>query len=224
MKNDELDPLREHAAGYGIELSEQQLGQMGSYLNELVLWNRHVNLTGVGTSDRMVIELFLDSLMPAPHIPQQGRVLDVGSGAGFPGLPLKIYCPEFDLDLLEAKSKKVSFLKHVIRVLELGSTKVIKGRIEKGVEELHPDGYTIVTARALAPLFRTLEWCAPFLSSGGLMVCFVGAQVKQALDESRLVMERQKIDLFKRIPYVLPGKTSERNVLIFRRKAAAIPA
>lgn len=178
-----------------------------------------MNLTGLATRERMVIELFLDSLIPAPHIPEEGRVLDVGSGAGFPGLPLKIYRPEFELYLLEAKSKKVSFLKHVIRVLGLSSTVIIKGRIEKDVENLHPDGYTIITARAVAPLFQTLAWCAPFLSQDGLLVCFMGSRVQQALDESRQIMERQGIHLHKRIPYLLPGKKSERNVLIFRKEA-----
>lgn len=219
MQNDELHFLRERASEYGLNLSEHQLRLFRSYLNELVLWNRHMNLTGLATRERMVIELFLDSLIPAPYVPEEGRVLDVGSGAGFPGLPLKIYRPKFDLYLLEAKSKKVSFLKHVIRLLGLSSAVIIKGRIEKDVENLHPDGYTIITARAVAPLFQTLAWCPPFLSRDGLLVCFLGSRVQQALDESRQIMERQGIKLHKRIPYFLPGKKAERNVLIFRKEA-----
>jgi 16S rRNA (guanine527-N7)-methyltransferase len=218
LQHDELHFLREHASEYGIHLSEQQLGLFGSYLNELVLWNRHVNLTGVSTRERMIIELFLDSLIPAPHIPEEGRVLDVGSGAGFPGLPLKIYRPGLDLSLLEAKSKRVSFLKHVIRLLGLSSTKTIKGRIEKDMENLHPDGYTMITARAVAPLFQTMAWCAPFLKPDGLLVCFLGSGVQQALDKSGQIMERQGVYVYERIPYFLPGKKSERNVLIFRKE------
>jgi 16S rRNA (guanine527-N7)-methyltransferase len=219
LQHDELHFLGEHASEFGINLSEQQLRLLGSYLNELVLWNRHVNLTGVSTRERMVIELFLDSLIPAPHIPEEGRVLDVGSGAGFPGLPLKIYRPSFDLCLLEAKSKRVSFLKHVIRLLGLSSTKTIKGRIQKDLENLHPDGYTMITARAVAPLFQTLAWCVPFLKPDGLLVCFQGSRAQQALDESGQIIERQGVQLYKRIPYFLPGKKSERNILIFRKEA-----
>jgi len=167
----------------------------------------------------MIIELFLDSLIPSPFLPREGRMLDVGSGAGFPGLPLKIYRPHLRTHLLEANSKKVNFLKQVIRLLRLDEIEVIKGRIEKKGHNLHPTHYHLITARALAGLHQTIAWCSPFLLPGGLLLTFLGSRVKEALKQSARVMEEHSIMLHKTIPYLLPGKRSRRNILIFKKKA-----
>jgi 16S rRNA (guanine527-N7)-methyltransferase len=181
LYEDEIRALRRKSLGYGIELSEDQLSLFQIYLDELCVWNRRMNLTGLSHRERMVFELFLDSLIPAPHLVGTGRLLDVGSGAGFPGIPLKICKPRLKAHLLEANSKKVSFLKQVIRLLNLDETEVIRGRIEKDGGSLHPDGYHLITARALAPLGRTIAWCAPLLTPGALLVSFMGGGVKDEL-------------------------------------------
>jgi 16S rRNA (guanine527-N7)-methyltransferase len=215
----ETRDLRDKAVDYGIELSEERLNLFQIYLDELWDWNQRINLTGVRTRERMVFELFLDSLIPAPFVPERGRMLDVGSGAGFPGLPLKIYRPQMEAHLLEASSKKVSFLRHLIRLLRLEQTEVLKGRIERDGDILHPEGYDLITARALAPLGRTIGWCAPFLSSGGLLVGFSGERVEADLGKSAQVMEKRSLVVHQLIPYLLPGKGSKRYAIIFKRRA-----
>jgi len=107
LNRDEIKLLGDKALDYGIELSWQQLELFHVYLEELWDWNQRINLTGLSTREKIVIELFLDSLIPAPFLPKKGRMLDVGSGAGIPGLPLKIYTPQLKTHLLEANSKKV---------------------------------------------------------------------------------------------------------------------
>ena len=219
MGEDEIKTLWGKAHDFGIELSQHQLDLFSIYLDELWDWNQRMNLTGLTSRKKMVIELFLDSLIPAPFLPVKGKMLDVGTGAGFPGVPLKIQMPRLETHLLEANSKKVSFLKHVIRLLRLNHIEVIRGRIEKDGGNLYPAGYQIVTARAVAGLLKTVEWCAPFLEPGGLLVSFLGRDAGEDLNIIRQIMEKQRLVLHEVIPYVLPGKKFKRNTLIFKKEA-----
>lgn len=219
MIEHEIRVLGEKSLDYGIELTEDQLSLFQIYLDELWAWNRRMNLTGLSQRERIVFELFLDSLIPVPHLADTGRALDVGSGAGFPGIPLKICKPGLRTHLLEANSKKVSFLKQVIRLLKLHETEVIRGRIEKERDALHPGGYHLITARALAPLAQNVAWCAPLLSDGGVLVSFLGGHADDEVKENRQVIEDLDLSIYKRIPYRLPGGKSERTTIIFQKKA-----
>ena len=225
LNQHDLRILYDHALSYGLRLSQQQLHLFQIYLRELWDWNKRINLTGISTRDGMILELFLDSLIPAPFLPVEGRMLDVGSGAGFPGIPLKIYHPRLQTVLLEPNSKKVSFLKQVIRALTLEDIEVIKGRFEKRGPNLQSEGrdlsqtkYHLITARALAGMDQIIKWCAPFLLPGGVLITFLGSHIKSALNESEKVREKHSLILCKTIPYRLPGKQSERNTLIFKRE------
>ena len=220
MYGDEIRVLREKSLDYGIALSEEQLGLFQIYLDELCVWNRRMNLTGLSDRERMVFELFLDSLVPTPHLAETGRLLDVGSGAGFPGIPLKICKPQLDAHLLEASAKKVSFLKQVVRLLRLEKTEVIRGRIEKDRGILHPDGYQLITARALAPMGTTIMWCAPLLRAGSFLVSFMGGRFEDELQENRQVMKEHGLSIYEKISYTLPGRASERATIIFEKKAS----
>ena len=220
MYKDEILVLREKSLDYGVELSEDQLGLFQIYLDELWAWNRRMNLIGLSHRERMVFELFLDSIVPVPHLMETGRLLDAGSGAGFPGIPLKICKPRLNAHLLEANAKKVSFLKQVIRLLNLDETEVIRGRIEKDVDRLHPDRYHLITARALAPVGRTIAWCAPLLRPGGLLVSFMGGRSEDELKENRQLTKEHGLSIYKRIPYALPGRESERTTIIFEKEAS----
>lgn len=213
-----MELLYYKALDYGIELSEHQTNLFRIYLDELWTWNQRMNLTGLSTREGMMIELFLDSLIPAPFLPEKGSMLDVGSGAGFPGVPLKIYNPQLKIHLLETNSKKVSFLKQVIRLLGLNEIEVIKGRIEKDGSKLHPGGYQLITARALARLSQIILWCAPLLSQKGLLVCFLGRRAHDELEETRRIMEEQEVVLHRVIPYLLPGKTSKRHTVMLKKE------
>ncbi len=217
MGGNEIQLLYNSALDYGVELSQDQLNLFRIYLDELWDWNQRMNLTGLSTRERMTVELFLDSLIPVPFLPERGRMLDVGSGAGFPGVPLKIYSPQLKTHLLEATSKKVSFLKRVVRLLRLNEIEVIKGRVEKDGSRLHGGGYQLITARALARLGQTILWCVPFLSSGGLLVGFLGRRAHDEIEESRKIMEQHHMILHNVIPYVLPGKKSRRHTVILKK-------
>jgi len=177
-----------------------------------------MNLTGLTSRQKIIQDLLFDSLIPSTFLPETGRLLDVGSGAGFPGIPLKICKPSLTTHLMEANSKKVSFLKQVIRLTKLRRIDVIRGRIEKDGSRLHPEGYHIITARALAHLPQALKWCAPHLISGGMIINFQGSRFDNVLEESSDVIKKHCLILDKSIPYSLPGKDSQRHLLIFIKR------
>lgn len=215
----ELVLLRDAALDRGTVLSDEQLELFRIYLDELMDWNRHINLTGLRHRERVVVELFLDSLMPVPYLPEKGRLLDVGSGAGLPGLPFKICRPGLEADLLEPYSKKVSFLKHVIRLMKLDGTAVIRGRIEKDGVRCDPHGYDVVTARALSELAQIIKWCTPLLKVRGKLVGFLGRKGDETLRRDRQTMQEYSLEPIQMIRYLLPGKRSERTAVILEKTA-----
>jgi 16S rRNA (guanine527-N7)-methyltransferase len=200
-------------------LSNHQLDLFRIYVEELCSWSRKFNLTGLEDRKRMVIELFLDSLIPSPFLPGEGNLLDVGSGAGLPGLPLKIHCPLRNTFLLEPNSKKVSFLRHVIRLIKLGGVETIKSRVEHLPKEPR---YDMVTARALAEYGKTLDGCAPLVNPGGLLVLYLGASAKENLKESERSVADHHLRVAKMLSYALPGKRSERHTVIFEKEPWAV--
>ena len=218
--NRELIALRDGAEDRGTALSEQELTLFRIYLDELMDWNRHINLTGLRHRERVVVELFLDSLMAVPYLPEKGRLLDVGSGAGIPGVPIKICRPGLGVDLLEPYSKKVNFLKHVIRLLKLDGVEVIRGRVEKDPSRLDPEGYDVIASRALADLAQIIKWCVPYLKLHGKLVGFLGRNAEASLERDRQMMSEYCLEPTQIIRYLLPGKRSERTTVILERTAS----
>ena len=217
MQKQEYDLLRSCARDYGATLTTPQIDLLDIYLHELWEWNEKINLTGLNSRERILKELLIDSLIPSPYLPEEGNLLDVGSGAGFPAIPLKILSPGLKMHLMEARSKRVSFLKQVTRITNLDDIEIIRGRIEKDKALLRSEGYDIITARALADLPRTLTWCAPHLKTGGLILTFKGSQVEKVLKEGSDVIHAHGLVLYKTVPYRLPGNDAIRHLLIFRK-------
>lgn len=217
MDEKEKRLLSEKALDFGIDLSQRHLDLFGAYMDELLEWNRRINLTGLSERKRIIIELFLDSLIPTPFIPEKGRMLDVGSGAGFPGIVIKVCRPHLKTCLMEANSRKTSFLKQVVRLLKLSDIDVVNGRIESDKDKLHPDGYHFITARALAGPDRIITWCSPFLCSGGLLITFLGSGAVDELEKCGIALETNFLVVDRLIPYSLPGMRSGRTLALLRK-------
>ena len=167
----------------GLELSTTQLGQFESYFHELETWNQKTNLTAITDYEGVQTKHFLDSLTIAPALPCPTppglKMLDLGTGAGFPGLPLKILYPEIKLTLLEATGKKVTFLRHIISTLELAGVTVIAGRAEETAQvPEYRERFDIVVSRAVAELPALLELALPFCSLGGRVIAQKKGDIK----------------------------------------------
>ena len=219
MKIEDRQLLEEGAHEFGVKLSEKQLHLFALFLEGLWSWNRRMNLTGISEKREMIIKLLLDPLVALPYLSSGGTVLDIGSGAGIPGLPLKIGRPEFEVHLLESKAKKVSFLRDMIRKLGLKGIEAYKGRAEKRADLptlFH--FYDIVTARALAPLKKTISICSPYLEAGSLLVTFKGSRIDQEIEDSERLMEELNFRTSKIIPYNLPETEGKRYLLILKKE------
>lgn len=148
---------------------ESAVGQFLRLRQELLDWNTRVNLTAITDPTEVLLKHFLDSLsLLEIYSPQQARVLDIGAGAGFPGLPLKLARPQWQIVLLEATGKKVAFQRHIIEVLGLRSVEAVHGRAEELAHQAkYRARFDLVTARAVAALPILLEYAAPFCRPGG---------------------------------------------------------
>jgi len=180
-------------------------------------WNSKMNLVGIAEPKRIIIELFLDSLVAVPHIPAEGGMLDVGSGAGFPALVIKLLVPDIRLSLVEANAKKANFLKHMVRLLKLYDTEVINKRIESIGDNISTEGFDVISARALAHLDRIINWCARFLAANGRLLYFSGGGVDENLRKCSDVMSNNNLVLDKLAPYHLPGMKCGRTIIMLKK-------
>jgi 16S rRNA (guanine527-N7)-methyltransferase len=182
--NQDMLTLREGARLLGIELSDEQLNLFDLYQSELLRWNAKTNLISEKTAREIVTRHFLDSLSAAKFILfPNARMVDIGCGAGFPGIPLKIALPSIQLYLLETNRKKVSFLKHIIRSLNLDQTQTLHDRTENIVQtDTWKEKFDIVISRASLKLPDLLPLGNYFLVPEGLLITLKGQDVADELD------------------------------------------
>lgn len=218
-----VDLLSSTAASWGLALDRRQLDQFAAYTDELRRWNERVNLTAITTEPEIAARHFLDSLRCALSWGEEPRrLIDVGAGAGFPGLPLKILRPELRLALVESVEKKAAFLRHMVAVLGLSGVEVAVARAETiGHAEAHREHYDVAVARAVAELRVLAEYCLPLCRVGGRFLAPKGAQVEpelQAAQEAIAVLGG-RIGAVEQVE--LPGV--ERRTLVVVEKIAPTP-
>ncbi len=218
-----MQPLADHARAFGIELSAAQLETFETYYLELVAWNARVNLTSIIEHDQVIVKHFLDSLSVARVLPDDANtLLDIGAGAGFPGLPLKIVLPHLRVTLLEAVGKKVAFLDHVIAQLNLRDIFAIHARAEDLARDLrHREQYDVVVARAVADLPILLEYAMPFARVGGVFIAQKGIAVEEEIARAARALKVLGGHVCEIAPVQLPGL--EPRHLIVVAKTASTP-
>jgi 16S rRNA (guanine527-N7)-methyltransferase len=209
----------------GLELNEEHLRAFEIYYRELVAWNKKFNLTAITDYDQVQIKHFLDSLtcllvVRSPRSEVQGRAIDIGAGAGFPGLPLKIVCPGLQLTLLEATGKKVGFLEHIVSRLGLAGVEVIKGRAEElGRDAAHREGYDLALARAVAELPVLVEYALPFCRLGGLFVAQKGPEGNAEARAAEEVIATLGGALRRVVHLELPNLAEPRSLVVIEKIA-----
>lgn len=185
-----MNKLIKGAEKLGLKLTPEQLEMFEVYYGELVEWNNRINLTSVTGYEEVQITHFLDSLtvmkgFPAKKTEKRLRIIDAGSGAGFPGIPLRIVLPEIRLFLLEATAKKAEFLRHITSELELDNVEIVRGRAEEVAHnEAYRESFEIVVSRALAPLNVLVELTLPFCVIGGRLIAQKKGDISREIDQA----------------------------------------
>ena len=184
-----MEILARGAEELGIRLTEVQLDQFQTYYETLANWNRRINLTRITGLEEVQIKHFLDSLTVVLAAPLQSddtrRVIDVGAGAGFPGLPLKLAFPETELTLVESVGKKAGFLKEVVAVLGLEGAEVHTGRAETLAHDASlRENFDVVLARGLARLPVLAEYTLPFCRVGGMVVALKHGAIAEEIEQA----------------------------------------
>lgn len=184
---DTIKFLQECANQIGIDLTDKQLAQFQTYYEMLVETNKVMNLTAITQKDEVIIKHFLDSIAVIAYMDlNHKKVLDVGTGAGFPGIPIKIVCPDAEVVLLDSLNKRVNFLNEVTTALELDGITAIHGRAEDMArEKAHRGQYDVVVSRAVANLATLSEYDIPFLKISGCFISYKSGNIDDEVKDSK---------------------------------------
>lgn len=210
----------------GITLSAEQLKQFDLYYEELVSWNEKMNLTGITEREQVYTKHFYDSISLAffLNMDEIKNLADIGSGAGFPGIPLKICFPHLKLTIVDSLNKRISFLQHICTTLKLTDVQLIHGRAEDIARQYtHRDAYDLVTARAVARQSLLNEFCLPFTRKDGVFAAMKGSDPSEELAEAKYSLKELRAELSKVESFSLPVEESARHIVLIR-KTGATPA
>ena len=222
-----MQKLAQHAQElFGLYLNENQLSSLAIYERELLIWNKKFNLTAIRDVEGIRAKHFLDSfscVLAWRDQPPQ-TLLDLGSGAGFPGIPLKIIYPHLKLTLVDSVAKKVKFCQHIVETLKLDDVKVIHARAEMlGKHPKHRENYDWAVARAVARLPVLSEYLLPFVKVGGTMLAQKGERGLAETQEAENALQILGGELRQAIPITLPSVVEERY-LVLVDKVSTTPA
>ena len=199
----------------GITLSEIQLKQFYNYMNLLIEWNKKINLTAITEPNEIILKHFVDSLTISKYISDETRVVDVGTGAGFPGIPLKIYRQDIEITLLDSLQKRINFLDEVIRELNLEKIETIHSRVEDfGKDKKYREKFDIATSRAVANLATLSEYLLPLVKVGGKVISMKGSLIEEELENSKNAIKILGGKIERVDEFDLPNSDISRNIVL----------
>lgn len=219
MKKEEFKKvLYEKVKQIGIELKEEQLEKFYLYMNILLEWNEKINLTAITNEEEIILKHFVDSLTINKYIEEGKSIIDVGTGAGFPGIPIKILREDLKVTLLDSLNKRINFLNEVIEKLDLKNIECIHGRAEEfGKNKNYREKYDFATSRAVANMSTLSEYLIPFVKVGGKVLAMKGDKAEEELEEAKKAIKLlggkvENIDNF-----YLPDSDIKRNIIIIKK-------
>ena len=223
MNKEEL--LRVSAASMGVELNDTQVQQFIKYYEILVEWNSFMNLTGITEYEEVVQKHFVDSLAlcKAMDVYSVSSLIDIGTGAGFPGIPLKIAYPHLKVTLLDSLQKRIKFLNEVVMQLGLEEVETIHGRAEDFAKpSMKRESYDVCVSRAVANLASLSEYCLPYVNLGGYFVPYKSGKVEEELESSKKAVFLLGGKIEDEVKFELPDSDISRS-LIKIKKVSATP-
>lgn len=202
----------------GITFTERQIEQFFKYMNLLLYWNEKINLTAIVDPKEIIVKHFIDSVTLSKYIPLGTTLVDVGTGAGFPGIPLKILRDDIDITLLDSLQKRISFLNIVIEELNFRGIRTMHSRVEEfSKSSKYREKYDIATSRAVANMSTLAEYLLPNVKVSGEVLAMKGSSVEEELSKAKNAIsilggEIQKVEEFK-----LPKTDIKRSIVVLRK-------
>ncbi len=221
MDRSKFDILEDGCQAFGVTLTDKQIEQFEKYYELLVEWNKVMNLTGITEFDEVMQKHFVDSVAAAKYAEMEkvNSLIDVGTGAGFPGIPLKIVYPHIQVTLLDSLNKRIKFLEEVVDNLGLTGIETVHGRAEDAAKKAeYREQFDLSVSRAVANLASLTEYCLPFVKVGGKFVSYKSVSVDEEITQSKKAVyvlggEIEKVEKFN-----LPESDMERSLVIIEKK------
>ena len=203
---------------FDIKINDEQIKSFEKYMNLLLEWNEKINLTAITQPEEVKLKHFVDSLTVLKYINDDDKVIDIGTGAGFPGIPLKIMNENTKITLLDSLNKRINFLNIVIETLNLRNIQAIHGRAEEiARNKLYREKYDVAVSRAVANLSTLTEYMLPFVKVGGKCICMKGANVNEELERAQNAIKELGGEIEKIDNFFLSDNDNERNIIIIKK-------
>lgn len=210
--------LKEEAMQFGIELSEKEQNNFYNYMKLLLDWNQKINLTAITEPKEVITKHFVDSLSIVRHINENDKILDIGTGAGFPGIPLKIVLEKNEITLLDSLNKRINFLNEVIEKLDLKNIQAIHGRAEEFNKiDGNRESYDIIVSRAVAKLNVLLEYMLPFVKLNGRCICMKSVDIDEELKEAENAIKILGGEIEKIDEIILKNTDIKRKIIVIKK-------
>ncbi len=217
-KNEFLEFMKEECEKNNIQISNEEIEKLYIYMKEILEWNEKVNVTAIKDEKEFIVKHFIDSLTIEKYISNGEKVLDIGTGAGFPGIPIKITKNKSHVDLVDSVNKKLNVIRDIIPKIKVEDIECIHTRAEDLAKNVkYRESYDVVTSRAVANLTTLVEYMLPFAKVGGKIICMKGPNVEEELTESKKAISilGGKIEQIKNINI---DSDYERNIIIIKKE------
>jgi len=200
------------------ELTNNMQQQFEDYMKLLLEWNEKINLTAITEENDIIQKHFEDSLTISKYINEKASIVDVGTGAGFPGIPLKIAREDIDVTLVDSLNKRIKFLEDVIAKIQLKNIKALHSRAEEfGQNKKYRESFDIATSRAVANSSTLVEYLLPLVKVGGICICMKGSEIKEELENSKNAIETLGGKIEKVEEFTLSESDIKRNIVIIKK-------
>ena len=218
MNDDFKNKMIELSKKINVQLNDEQIKKYFDYMALLLDWNEKINLTAITEVDDVILKHFVDSMTVLKYIENEKSIIDVGTGAGFPGIPIAIMKKDVKITLLDSLNKRINFLNEVCRELKLNNVDTIHGRAEEiGKNKEHREKYDIAVSRAVANMSTLSEYLIPLVKIGGKCICMKGSEIEQELEQAKFAIKELGGKIEKVEKFTLPDSDMERNIIIIKK-------